>query len=67
LTAIRKIFFQEVSALSKDGNTIPDAALEALARRLLPAIRFYFESEEGRREFAEWQAQEGIEKLRRAG
>ena len=37
-------------------NAIPDDALEALARCLLPAIRSYFESEEGRREFAEWQS-----------
>ena len=34
----------------------PDDALEALARCLYPAIRSYFESEEGQREFAEWQS-----------
>jgi hypothetical protein len=39
----------------------PDGALEALARRLYPAIRSYFESEEGQREFAEWQARKGAE------
>ena len=47
----------------KETNTIPDNALEALARCLLPAIRSYFESEEGQREFAEWQSQRGTEKL----
>ena len=36
-------------------STIPDTALEALARCLLPAIRSYFESDEGQREFAEWK------------
>ncbi len=36
----------------------PDVAIEALARRLLPVIRSYFESEEGKKEFAEWQAQQ---------
>ena len=36
-------------------STIPDTALEALARCLLPAMRSYFESEEGQREFAEWK------------
>ena len=44
-------------------NAIPDDALEALARCLLPAIRSYFESEEGSREFAEWQSRKDIENL----
>ena len=35
----------------------PADALEALARCLYPAMRSFFESEEGRREYAEWQAQ----------
>jgi hypothetical protein len=39
----------------------PDEALEALARCLYPAIRSYFESEEGRREFAQWQESRGTE------
>ena len=34
----------------------PDNALEALARCLYPAIRSYFESEEGQREFEEWKS-----------
>ena len=38
----------------------PDA-LEALARCLYPAMVAYFESEEGQREFAEWQASKGME------
>jgi hypothetical protein len=38
---------------------IPDSAIEALARCLLPAIQSFFESESGRREFAEWKAQQG--------
>jgi hypothetical protein len=41
---------------------IPDNAIEALARCLLPAIQSFFESEEGRREFAEWKSQQ-TEKL----
>ena len=41
--------------------TPPDDALEALARCLYPAIRSYFESAEGQREFAEWQAKRGAE------
>ena len=45
----------------------PTEALEALARCLYPAIRSYFESEEGRREFAEWQSRRGIEKSAEKG
>ena len=40
----------------------PADAIEALARCLLPTIRSYFESEEGKREFAEWQSRQGTEK-----
>ena len=40
----------------------PDEALGALARCLLPAIRSYFESEDGQREFAEWQARVAADK-----
>lgn len=38
--------------------SIPKRELEALARCLLPAIEAYFESEEGQREYAEWEAQQ---------
>jgi hypothetical protein len=34
----------------------PDGAIESLARQLYPAMRSFFESEDGKREFAEWQA-----------
>ena len=33
----------------------PDEALEALARCLYPAMRSFFESAEGQREFNEWK------------
>ena len=36
---------------------IPQHDIEALARCLLPQIQKYFESEDGKREFTEWQAQ----------
>ena len=48
---------------TQEVHTIPDDALEALARCLLPAMRSYFESEEGWREFAEWQLRKDIEIL----
>ena len=48
---------------AKKVNAIPDDALEALARCLYPAMIAFFESEEGQREFAEWQSLRGIEKL----
>lgn len=34
---------------------VPDYAIERLARCLLPMIREYYESEEGRQELAEWR------------
>ncbi len=37
---------------------IPDHVIESFARCILPAIREYFESEEGQREFAVWKAEE---------
>jgi len=45
----------------KKSNAIPDDALEALARCLYPVMVAYFESDEGKREFAEWQARRGTE------
>jgi hypothetical protein len=44
-------------------HAIPNEAIEALARCLLPAIRSYFESDKGWHEFAEWQLCKDIEKL----
>ena len=35
---------------------IPDHVFESLARCFLPAIRAFYATEEGRREFAEWKA-----------
>ena len=41
----------------KENNlSISDSQLESLARVLLPAIREYLSSEEGRKDYAEWQA-----------
>ena len=47
----------------KKANAIPDDALKALARCLYPMIAAFFESAEGRREFAEWQARESTENV----
>ena len=44
-------------------SAIPDDALEALARCLYPVMVAFFESTEGKREFAEWQARESIENV----
>ena len=44
-------------------HAIPDDALEALARCLYPSLVAFYESDAGRREFAEWQARRGIERL----
>jgi hypothetical protein len=41
-----------------DDYQVPADAIEALARRLLPAIRSYFESEEGMAAFTEWKSRQ---------
>lgn len=46
-------------AKAKDNGTdIPQHEIESLARCLLPKIQAFFESEEGQREFQEWQEQQ---------
>jgi len=37
------------------GEGIPDAAMRSLARTLLPSLREYLASDEGRRDYAEWR------------
>ena len=44
----------------KQGEGISDAAMRSLARTLLPSLREYLASDEGRRDYAEWRkAQDG--------
>jgi hypothetical protein len=69
LTGIRRILFKEVGVLRvkepnvMKSNAIPDDALKALARCLYPTMIAFFESDEGKREFAEWQSREGTENI----
>ena len=37
---------------------LPQAIVESFARFLVPEIRKFYESEQGQREFAEWEAQQ---------
>ena len=39
-----------------DAAEIPEYVFESLARSLLPVIQKYYESEDGKRVFAEWKA-----------
>ena len=41
----------------KAKQDIPNHVIESLARCALPLIRAYFESEEGKREFATWRTE----------
>ena len=41
----------------KTNTGIPDFEIDSLARALLPAIQKLFETEEGKQEFEEWQAE----------
>ena len=50
-------------AKNKDyGTGIPRHEMEALAACLLPEIHKFFESQEGKREFAEWKEKQAIKK-----
>lgn len=40
-----------------NNTDIPQHQIEAIARCILPDILAFYESEEGQREFAEWQEQ----------
>ena len=42
---------------SNSGMNIPDYQFEALARCLLPKIQKYYESEDGKRDLAEYRAE----------
>ena len=39
-----------------DASEIPEYVFESLARSLLPVIQKYYESEGGKKAFAEWKA-----------
>ncbi len=43
--------------IERDEYNPPADAIEALARCLLPGIRSYFESEEGKAAFVQWKSQ----------
>lgn len=50
-----------VMSVDKHMPDIPDEVIESLARTLLPAIKAYFDSEEGQREFEEWKAKKKVQ------
>ena len=43
-----------------DAAEIPEYVFESLARSLLPVIQKYYESEGGKKAFAEWKAKFGL-------
>lgn len=45
---------------------LPKHELEILARHFLPQIQAFFESEEGRKEYAAWQHEQALLKAQRA-
>ena len=47
--------------IERDEYRLPADAIEALARCLLPEIRSYFESDEGKAAFMKWQSQQDTE------
>ena len=47
-----------------NSEEIPEFVYESLARSLLPVIQKYYESDEGKRAFAEWKAKKEAEDTR---
>ncbi len=45
-----------------NNTNIPPHAIETFARCVLPDIQAFFATEEGQREFAEWQAEQAAKK-----
>ena len=45
---------------SVDATEIPEYVFESLERSLLPVIQKYYESEGGKKAFAEWKAKKEI-------
>ena len=43
-------------------TNIPEHAIETFARCVLPDIQAFYASEQGQREFAEWQAEQAAKK-----
>ena len=46
-----------------NNSGIPQHAIEAIARCILPDIIAYYETEEGQREFHEWKAMQETEQM----
>lgn len=49
---------KEITIKNDSGMEIPDYAIEAIARSLLPIIQTYYESDVGKRDLAEWQGKQ---------
>lgn len=45
-----------------DTAEVPSFVYESLARSLLPVIQKYYESDEGKRAFAEWKQKDNTER-----
>lgn len=48
----------EICIKNNNRMEIPDYAIEAIARSLLPIIQTYYESDAGKQDLAEWQAKQ---------
>ena len=52
--------------MAANRSNIPKHELEILARHFLPQIQAFFESEEGRKEYEEWKAEQAALKAQTA-
>ena len=52
--------------MAANRSKIPKYELEILARHFLPQIQAFFESEEGRKEYKDWKAEQAKIKVQKA-
>lgn len=52
--------------MAANRSNIPKYELEILARHFLPQIQSFFETEQGRKEFEEWKAEQDELEVQRA-
>ena len=61
LKKVLMVIMSEKENLNKTKSGIPQNEIEKIARHFLPQIREFFSTEEGRKEYEKWKAQQNIQ------
>ncbi len=63
---IFRVINNRCGSFKRTSSGVPKHELEILARHFLPQIQAFFQSEEGRKEYAAWQQEQALLKAQRA-